>query len=408
MEEFNDDEILGRILRTPTIEEPSQRPFKPWHRPRKQWVRRYQWHDSLLRMLRESHFPDDARTVRYLSLPGEDLLDVRVLREACELAGLDLRFTGLNSVRRGSADDVQLNISESEVRGLARIHSGSIILRERFESIANRESLAHAEVRGGGPFHAVNIDLCDHIALRAAGPGRATVIDALAEVIQLQLTNAIHPWLLFITTRVAPNRIDARNLAALIEAISDNVEASDEFGRRTGELLRAEGDRLRAVLADPGSLEPQAFMNLFALGFGKWLLRFVGAAHPERTLQMLPGCFYAVVPDQPDMLSLGFRCEIVQAPARDRYRLVDGGAELTAITEVDHGLRLLDATGELFDLDEMLGREEQLLESLTVESADLLRSAHYDVDGNAGYRGWLEADAAHQAVAVDPRAAYPA
>lgn len=392
-EEFSDDEILGRILRKPTVEDPPQRPFKPWHRPRKQWVRRYQWHDPLLRMLRETHFPDDARTVRYLSLPGEDLLDVRVLREACELAGLDLRFTGLNSVRRGSADDVQLNIAESAVRGLARIHSGSTILRERFESIANRRSLAYPEVRGGGPFHAVNIDLCDHIALRAAGPGRATVIDALAEIIQLQLVNAIHPWLLFITTRVAPNRVDDRNLSALIAAISDNVEASDEFGRRAGELLRADGDRLRAALANPNSLEPRAFMNLFALGFGKWLLRFVGAAHPERTLQMLPSCFYAVLPDHPDMLSLGFRCDIVQAPAHDRYRMVGGRAGVAAANEVDHGLRLLEATGELFDLDEMLGREAQLLESLTVESADLLRSAHYDVDGAAGYRGWLEADA---------------
>ncbi|TPK88891.1 MULTISPECIES: hypothetical protein [unclassified Mesorhizobium] len=394
MEEFDDDEILGRILRRPTVEEPPQRPFKPWHRPRKQWVRRYQWHDSLLRMLRETHFPDDARTVRYLSLPGEDLLDVRVLREACEQAGLDLRFTGLNSVRRGSADDVQLNIAESEVRGLARIHSGSTILRERFESIANQKSLAYAEVHGGGPFHAVNIDLCDHIALRAAGPGRTTVIDALAEVIQLQLTNAIHPWLLFVTTRVVPDRIDAQNLAALIEAILDNVEASDEFARRTGELLRAEGDRLRAVLADPGTLDPRSFMHLFALGFGKWLLRFVGAAHPERTLQMLPGCFYAVVPDHPDMLSLGFRCDVVQAPARDRYRLVGGGTDIAVANEVDHGLRLLEATGELFDLDEMLRRETQLFESLTVESADLLRSAHYEVDGAAGYRGWLEVDAA--------------
>ncbi|MFC3326079.1 PP_RS20740 family protein [Mesorhizobium cantuariense] len=394
MEEFNDDEILGRILRKPTDEEPSLHPFKPWHRPRKQWVRRYQWHDSLLLMLRETHFPGDARTVRYLSLPGEDLLDVRVLRQACEQAGLDLRFTGLNSVRRGSADDVQLNISESEVRGLARIHSGSMILRERFESIANRGSLAYAEVRGGGPFHLVNIDLCDHIALRAAGAGRATVIDALAELIQLQLTNAIHPWLLFITTRVAPDRIDARNLAALIEAISDNIAASDEFGRRTGELLRAEGDRLSAVLADPGSLDPRAFMNLFALGFGKWLLRFVGAAHPERTLQMLPGCFYAVIPDHPDMLSLGFRCDVVQVPAHDRYRLVGGDAEIAIANEVDHGLSLIGATGELFDLDEMLGREAQLLESLTIESTDLLRSAHYDVDGAAGYRGWLEANAA--------------
>jgi hypothetical protein len=394
MDEFRDDEMVGRVARRPVVQDPPQRAFRPWHRPRKQWVRRYQWHDSLLSMLRETHFPADSRIVRYLSLPGEDLLDVRVLREACEQAGVDLRFTGVNSVGRGSADDMQLNISESEVRGLARIHSGSTILRERFESIANDGSIAHAGVRDGGPFHAVNIDLCDHIALRPAGAGQPTVIDALAEVIQLQLRHAIHPWLLFITTRVAPDRIDARNLTALIQAVTDNIAASAEFGERTAALLQTEAESLSAALTDPGNLDPRAFMNLFALGFGKWLLRFVGAAHPERSLQMLPSCFYAVQPDRPDMLSLGFRCDVVQAPAIDHYRMVGEHAGNGAGAEVDLAMGLLDGTGAMFDLDEMLNLDGQLAESVTIESAELLRSAHYDVDGQQpGYRAWLEAAA---------------
>jgi hypothetical protein len=391
MDEFRDDEIVGRVARIPIVQDPPQRAFRPWHRPRKQWIRRYQWHDSLLAMLRETHFPADSRIVRYLSLPGEDLLDVRVLREACEEAGVDLRFTGLNSVSRGSADDMQLNISESEVRGLARIHSGSAILRERFQSIANNGSLAHAEVRDGGPFHAVNLDLCDHIALRPAGGGQPTVIDALAEVIQMQLKHAIHPWLLFITTRVAPDRIDARNLAALIQAVTDNIATSPEFGERTAALLQTESEGLRAALADPANLDPRAFMSLFALGFGKWLLRYVGAAHPERSVRMLPSCFYAVQPGRPDMLSLGFRCDVVQAPAMDRYRLVGQNAGDGVGAEIDYAMRLLDVTGEMFDLDKMLGQNEQLAESVTIESADLLRSAHYDVDGQPGYRGWVDA-----------------
>lgn len=391
MDEFSDDELVSRVTRRSAAEDPPQRSFQPWHRPRKQWVRRYQWHDPLLEMLRETHFPADGRIVRYLSLPGEDLLDVRVLREACEQAGLDLRFTGLNSVRRGSADDVQLNISESEVRGLPRIHSGSSILRERFESIANGGSLAHAEVRGGGPFHAVNVDLCDHLALRAQREGGPTVIDALVEVIQLQLRNAIHPWLLFVTTRVEPERIDARNLTALIQAVTDNVAASAGFGERTAGLLMTEAEGLMAALAEPGALDPRAFVRLFALGFGKWLLRFVGAAHPERALRMLPSCFYSVLPERPDMLSLGFRCDVLQAPARDQYRLVGGGAAGPVEREVDHAMGLLDATEGLFDLDAMLARDPQLAESLTLESADLLRAAHYPVDGEPGYRGWLAA-----------------
>lgn len=389
MDEFDDADLVGRIAHRPAIEVPPQRPFQPWHRPRKQWIRRYQWHDSLLDMLRDTHFPADGRIMRYLSLPGDDLLDVRVLREACEQADVDLRFTGLNSVGPGSARDVQLNIAESEIRGLARVHSGSAILRERFEAVANTGSLAFAEVRDCGPFHAVNIDLCDHIARRAQGEGQPTVIDALVEVIQLQLQHAMHPWLLFITTRVTPGQIDAGNLAALIRAITDNVAASDEFGQRTAVLLQTEAEGLREALADPGNLDPQAYMNLFALGFGKWLLRFVGEAHPDRMLRMLPSCFYAVLPERPDMLSLGFRCDVRQAPARDRYELVGQRVAGHIESEVEQAMLLLDATEGMFDLDARLAGDPQLAEAVTVESANLLRSAHYDVDGAPGYRGWL-------------------
>lgn len=391
MEEFDDELLVERVSRRPTVEEPPQRVFKPWHRPRKQWIRRYQWHDGLLDMVRDTHFPDDSRIVRYLSLPGEDLLDVRVLREACEQAGADLRFTGLNSVRRNSADDIQLNIAESEVRGLPRIHSGSTILRERFESIANDGSLAHDAVRRSGPFHAVNIDLCDHIALRAAGERQPTILDALAEVIRLQLRHARHPWLLFVTTRVSPERIDARNLGALVQAVRDNVGGSAEFGERTAALLDTEADRLQAALDDPANLDPQRFMNLFALGFGKWLLRFLGEGCSVR---MLPSCFYSVQPGRPDMLSLGFRCDAVQPAAVDRYNMVGGAdADGGAAAEIDHAMRLLEATGGMFDLDDRLERDAQLAESVTLEAADLLRSAHYDVDGMPGYRGWLDAAA---------------
>ncbi len=391
MDEFDDELLVERVSRRPTVEDPPRRVFKPWHRPRKQWIRRYQWHDGLLDMVRDTHFPDDSRIVRYLSLPGEDLLDVRVLREACEQAGADLRFTGLNSVRRNSADDIQLNIAESEVRGLPRIHSSSTILRERFESIANDGSLAHDAVRRSGPFHAVNIDLCDHIALRAAGERQPTVLDALAEVIRLQLRHASHPWLLFITTRVSPDRIDTRNLGALIQAVRDNVDASPEFGEGAAALLETEAERLQAALGDPVNLNPQHFMNLFTLGFGKWLLRFLGETC---SLRMLPSCFYSVQPGRPDMLSLGFRCDAVQPPAVDRYRMVGGAdADGAAAAEIDQGMRLLEATAGMFDLDARLELDAQLAESVTIEAADLLRSAHYDVDGRPGYRDWLEAAA---------------
>lgn len=388
MDEFSDELLVEMVTRRATAEDVPQREFKSWHRPRKQWVRRYQWHDALLETVRETHFPDDSRIVRYLSLPGADLLDVRVLREACEAAGAELRFTGINSVRRNSAEDIQLNIAESEVRGLPQIHSSSTILRERFESIANDGSLAHDAVRRSGPFHAINLDLCDHIALRAAGEGQRSVLDALAEVIRLQLRHARHPWLLFITTRISPDSVDAHNLRALIQAVRDNIAASGEFGTRAAALLNTEAEGLQAALDDPTNLDPQRFMSLFTLGLGKWLLRFLGEGCSVR---MLSSCFYSVRGDQPDMLSLGFRCDTVRPPAVDRYQMVGGGGQSDG-GEVDHAMRLLEMTGGMFDLDDMLEQDPQLAESVRLESTQLLRSAHFDVDG-PGYQRLLAAAA---------------
>lgn len=395
MEEFREDDILGRILPPrPQVETAPLRAFKAWHKPRKQWIRRYQWLEEVLSALRDTHFPEDARIFRYLSMPGEDLFDIRVLHEACEAVGVELRFTGLNSVKAGSPDDLRLNVAESEVRGLGRIHPGSLILRERFEAIADPVSLASKAVRNSGPFNAINIDLCDHIALKSQeGHGR-TVIDALAQIVEGQLRHAMHPWLLFITTRVAPDRVDRRNLEALIGAISDNIARSGDFEARTAALLRAEGERLRTMLAAPESLEPDRFTALFCLGFGKWLLAYISGAVPARRLRMLRSCFYAVQRGCPDMLSLAFRCDPVITLPADRYELVRANPGSSTNDEVELAIALAEATAGLFDLDAMLSGNSQLLESVTVETEQLLRSAHYPVDGDRGYRTWLEARSA--------------
>ena len=71
--------------------------YKPWHRPRKQFVRREQW-SALLRRLYDEREPGDA--VRYLGLPGTDLIDLRYLyEEVCRANERPLRFLGFNSDR---------------------------------------------------------------------------------------------------------------------------------------------------------------------------------------------------------------------------------------------------------------------------------------------------------------------
>src|SRR5580704_9002160 len=96
------DQIIQDNL--PAHTEPPRDTFLPWHRVRKEYIRRFQWNELTARMVRgcwrrqlhqkesewsieerpddEFSMPKDVLLQRFLSclmIPGEDLLDVRAL-----------------------------------------------------------------------------------------------------------------------------------------------------------------------------------------------------------------------------------------------------------------------------------------------------------------------------------------
>ena len=61
--------------------------FKAWHKARKQWVRKEQWVKETESLI--CGFPLGRRSqLRYLSLPGEDMLDIRLIAGLCKEKGL--------------------------------------------------------------------------------------------------------------------------------------------------------------------------------------------------------------------------------------------------------------------------------------------------------------------------------
>ena len=97
----------------------SEKKFRGWHKPRKQLVRRDQWLaevKALIPILRL-----DGNLLRYLTLPGPDMFDVRLLAEFCNQNGLRLRPLGFNE---GLSSQTEINISSNEVSN--DIEPGSI------------------------------------------------------------------------------------------------------------------------------------------------------------------------------------------------------------------------------------------------------------------------------------------
>ena len=110
---------------------PGRKSFLPWHKPRKQYVRHHQWRAEIDLMLNDA--PRADNTLKYLGLPGPDLLDLRHLHaEICEPRDLGFRFLGFNNAAKpSSAAQTELNISLDEVNRLSRIDPQSEIVRRR-------------------------------------------------------------------------------------------------------------------------------------------------------------------------------------------------------------------------------------------------------------------------------------
>src|ERR1700722_13633194 len=139
---------------------PAPRPFEPWHRPRKQFVREEVWGAEIDWLITQKHTTDE--NVRYLGLPGADLLDLRyIYQEFCKTGEHRLRFLGFDSA--GLPDSLHgdaLNVSLQEVRSLPHVDKGSEVLGDNFGLLADRRSIAWAAAERMGPFDIVNIDLC--------------------------------------------------------------------------------------------------------------------------------------------------------------------------------------------------------------------------------------------------------
>lgn len=365
------------------------RQFRPWHKPRKQYLRRKQWWKEIDALLSDVKMSPDNRVLRYLTLPSEDMIDVRVLSEELGAKGIKLKYLGYCDVKAGSDFDQRMNLADSAVRGSPSVEGSSLIVRERLEDTANEASLAYRALHEHGPFHAVNVDLCQSFAKPRAEAAFACV-DAIGSIVRVQIERLQKSWLLFVTTRVTPSHIDASHLEAFVQAILNNIHRSAEFRSQSEEIFAAEGLALTAKLAGAKELPFDEFKTLFCMGLGKWLLAYVSRATPQLKVEMLPSYYYTVHAGNPDMLSLAYRCTLISQAPEDPAGLVIGAGVPSAggeakCDEVMLGLKILEHTRGLTNLDAYLLSKPEEMAAMTSESARFLRLAGYNVDSYAAF-----------------------
>lgn len=357
------------------IEPSLDKEFKAWHKPRKQWIRCNQWQketDALLSLINL-----DGRPLRYFSLPGEDMLDIRILAGFCSKKGLRLKCLGYDESR---VNQTEVNISWNEVSSI--IDLTSIILPDNLSELKNLKSQAFSYVDKLGPFDVINLDLCGSISC-ISHPDNHQVLMNLCEY---QVNKSREPWLLFLTTRADYNQVNYDHLPYYMQCLKSNAEGNSCFHDLLFEISKCniidykDATNIDIILEE---CKDENFVRLFATGFGKWLLKLL---ENDKTwiVEMLDSCWYRVEDNQlpesfPNMLSLTFRFSPVHFPLIDPSKLTGSDQEIKD-DEMKLAMGILEKTKRFMDLDKKIDSDGPLFEMLLKESSDLLKSARYPIE----------------------------
>lgn len=352
--------------------------FAPWHHPVKQLVRKTQWETLVTRLIKDN--APDGNILRYFTLPGADLLDVRVLAEACEPLGVQIEYFGFDAAMHMVEMNAPRIELESALRQAGRITANAVILPDRLEDIAVNQSQAARQLETRQPFHVINIDACDHLAYQPEGRQRST-FDAVRALLRHQMI-ATRPWLLFITTRVEPGLLEGPG-DVMRQAVNDNLATAGGFGNALAAAIEADAAIVQDEVANAWANHDAKFRKLYAIGLGKVLLQFFHAQpnHPAN-VELASACTYRVYGDEPDMIALAFRITpdgpVVFQPGQPQ--------QSDLAVEATRAVRVAARAQAMRDLDAELEADVEVCEAMARSSATLLRASNYDM---GAYQAWL-------------------
>lgn len=362
---------------------PAQRSFLPWHRPRKQYVRAEQWSVQIGKLFDD--LGADGMALRYLGLPGIDLLDLRYFHsQICLQRNIDLIFLGFNTeAQDGTSAQVELNISLDEVKKLPKVDPRSLIVNFDIASLANENSLAFKRAKNLGPFDVVNLDLCDGFGIVNPGTSEDNQYDALGQLLSLQFRNK-NPWLLLLTTRAGSSHVHSNFLGRLVQKYSDNLVSCDEFRALSGsELTIADAQALNSALQAETTLLP-----VFLAGLCKWILGLAITNSPPSEVEVKSIIGYKVNQASPceDLVSLAIRFTPKMSTVADPMGVLRPAANLP--DECHLSVQALKRIMKRKDADAMLSADIALQQKMADGMADLLSVARYD---RASFISWVRA-----------------
>lgn len=394
------DESYNDFALPPEVEVvsvPAPLTFAPWHKPRKQFVRKNQWMrhaTQTIENLISSGKLSESGTVSYLTLPGPDMLDVRMMAEVCKAQNVMLKYTGFCSVGEDETIRLRRNTTQFQLDLEGVIQQESKVHPSRLEEVAVTGSTARTMMERGGPYMIVNIDACEPLVNRDIAQ-TARLIDAIREIIKFQLANTRQPWLLFLTTPVQTEWVDDRSLGILKGEVVSNAHKDKEFSAKLAEQF-ATGEDINAYLLRACSENGHQLCSIFSLGIAKWILHLSEQAH-YKMIKKLSFCYSMLKrrPTFPNMISTCYYFSPLPLDLFDTTGLTKDGPQEEGTTKAKSAhMHALEKSMMLIDLDNMLTERPQIESEMISQSKAYLAQVGYNVDDpQLGYDAWLKSEA---------------
>jgi len=375
------DDLIGTT--SYDFEHPLKKDFLPWHRPRKQFVRENLWTKQLLKLVTDS--PPETGIIKYLGLPGDDLLDLRHFHDKiCVPCNLKLKFLGFNKgMKPGEKHKTELEISLDEVNRLPYVDNTSKLVDYDLTKIALPRSSAWYDSHKMGPFDIINIDLCDGFAKQPLNGFKETHYNTLSTLMTLQ-SKRTQPWLLMLTTRTDSDGVDLGIFQKLKSLYAKNLEECDGFSKASNECFCV--DTLERL--EDYSKNELGFSNIFIISLCKWILGIALGQKPQSKITLNDAFGYKVLKESTcsDLVSIAIEVTPTFGASEDRLGLVTTSP--VPIDECVLSSRILKCVNSQLDVDKMLEEDTRMMSDMITATAALLTQARYDT---ANYENWVRA-----------------
>lgn len=390
-----DDGELAAFSLPEEVEElvtPKKLEFAPWHKPRKQYVRKFQWvHHArgIIDQLRQGGHLNHGAPLKYLTLPGPDLLDVRLLADVCSDEDIPLQYTGFCHASESDAERLRRNIHQFSIEHDERIVKGSEVHPARIEDVVNPRSDAETLMHRNGPYDIINLDACSPIA-NDNHDRTDRLIDAVRKIVQFQLNKSRQPWMLYLTTPFQIDSVSEQSLEALHNQIIENAKNDIDFANELAENFN-NGENIDEYLDRTTELNGVEFVTSATLGLSKWFVHLADQAnYAVKKMEGFCYSLFAEEPFEPNMVSVCYLFLPNEIPILDGTGLTPNGEGAGGAAPISDHLRALRRSLGLINLDDLLRSEAETKMLMINETKELLRNAGYNVDDpNNGYEAWL-------------------